>query len=195
MTANRVYFTKEKIIEAAFKLLKENGWARVTVRNIARELGSSTMPIYSSGFSIEEIEWELKARVWRLIQEYQAKPYTQDKLLNLAVGFVMFAKEEPRLHRFLYVERPVPEPEEEDKKKQFAAAYPEREDLRRALRVIPEGIQHPLMLKTMIFTQGLASIMASGQAAFSEKKIIALLEEAGGAFYTFEAQEKKGGDK
>ncbi len=193
MSANRVFFTKEKILEAAFRLLRAGGWAKVTVRNIARELGSSTMPIYSSGFSIDEIEWELKARVWELIKDYQTRPYTENKLVNLAVGFIMFAKEEPRLYRFLYVERPIPQPEEDAGKSRFEEAYAKYGELLSEIRAIPEGITNPLILKTWIFTQGLAAVLSSGQLALTEEKIVALLEDAGGAFYTFEELKKKGG--
>jgi AcrR family transcriptional regulator len=52
---------KEKIIEAAMALLRRKGREGVTVRTIARELDSSTMPIYSSKLSMEDLEWELRA--------------------------------------------------------------------------------------------------------------------------------------
>lgn len=76
----------------------------------------------------------------------------------------------------------------------FEEAYSKYGELIRELRSIPEGIQNPLILKTWIFTQGLAAAVSSGRLEFSEKKIVALLEEAGGAFYAFEEWKKKGGN-
>ncbi|MBN2351969.1 MAG: hypothetical protein JXD23_05315 [Spirochaetales bacterium] len=133
-------------------------------------------------------------RYIRLIRECQTRPYTENKLLNLAVGFVVFAREEPRLYRFLHVERPIPRPEEDAGMSRFEEAYSKYGELIRELRSIPEGIQNPLILKTWIFTQGLAAAVSSGRLEFSEKKIVALLEEAGGAFYAFEEWKKKGGN-
>jgi AcrR family transcriptional regulator len=186
-------FNKEKIIEAAMALLRRKGWQGVTVRTIARELASSTMPIYSSKLSMEDLEWELRARTWALIQEYQRQSYTDNPLTNMAVGLAVFAREEPNLYRFLYVERPVLEKETDVEKQtdKFRMAYGRHKDLVKALRMVPEGIQNPVMLKSWIFVHGLASLLGNNALEMSEQKVIRLIEEAGGAFYFFEQQLNK----
>jgi AcrR family transcriptional regulator len=186
-------FKKEQIIDAAFALLRRRGWKGVTVRTIARELDSSTMPIYSAKLSMEDLEWELRAKTWALIQEYQRKPYTDNPLTNMAVGLAAFAREEPCLYRFLYVERPLleREGEVEEQTQKFKQAFGRHKELIKALRLVPEGIQNPLMLKSWIFVHGLASLLGNGALEMSEKKVIRLIEEAGGAFYIFEQQLKQ----
>ncbi len=59
----RTFFTKEMIVDAAFQLTREKGWGAVTARNVARRLGSSTMPLYSSMKSMEDIEAEVRRRL------------------------------------------------------------------------------------------------------------------------------------
>ena len=58
----KLFFTSEAILEAAYSLTREKGWAAVSARSIAKKLGSSTMPIYSTLKSMEEIERMVRAR-------------------------------------------------------------------------------------------------------------------------------------
>jgi AcrR family transcriptional regulator len=95
-------FSKEQIIDAAFELIREIGWKQVTARSIANHLGSSTMPIYSRMKSLFDLEKELKTRAHKMLRDYQYFAYTENPLLNLAVGYVAFAREEKQLFRFLY---------------------------------------------------------------------------------------------
>jgi len=55
-------FSREQVIDTAFNLIRKNGWGSVSARSIAKELGSSTMPIYSNMNSLEELEQELKGK-------------------------------------------------------------------------------------------------------------------------------------
>src|SRR5512135_3695728 len=98
----RTTFTKEKVLETAFSLVREKGWRAVTARNIAKALGASTMPIYTSVHSMEEIAQELGARSFLLIQDYQKRSYTDNAMLNIAIGYVVFAKHEPNLFKFMF---------------------------------------------------------------------------------------------
>jgi hypothetical protein len=166
------------------------------VRTIAKQLNSSTMPIYSAKLSMEDLEWELRAKTWQLLQEYQTKSYTDNPLTNMAVGLAVFARQESNLYRFCYVERPLLETEEEVQKqtKKFRQAYGRNRTLVEALRLVPKGIQNPLMLKSWIFVHGLCSLLGNRALELSEQKIIRLIEEAGGAFYIFEEKMKKGGN-
>ena len=106
----RTIFTREMIVEAAFSMTREQGWGGVTARSIALRLGSSTMPIYSSLKSMDEIEKEVRRKAEELMHDCQRRPYTAETLLNSAVGYVVFARDEPRLFRFLYVDRPLIQP-------------------------------------------------------------------------------------
>ena len=101
-------YSREKVVEAAFQLIREQGWPAASVRAIARRLGSSTMPIYSHAKSIDELEKDLRMKARVLLKEYQHRPYTEFALLNLAFGYIVFARDEKNLFRFLFLERPEP---------------------------------------------------------------------------------------
>lgn len=61
--AKKIVITKDKILEAAFKIVREKGIEEVSNRTIAKELDSSIRPIYYQFKSAEELKEELYKRV------------------------------------------------------------------------------------------------------------------------------------
>ncbi|MGA2762271.1 MAG: hypothetical protein ABSG17_02795 [Spirochaetia bacterium] len=181
----RVSFPKETVVDAAFLLTRERGWAAVTARNIAQKLSSSTMPIYSSLKSMNEIESQVRQRAEKLLLEYQKRPYTDDVALNGALGYVMFARDERNLFRFLYEDRPV----RTNRKKAARHVRVAPADVAAGkimvnlVDQVPVAMRDPRILKTWIFTHGLASMIASGVLDLDDETIRSLLAEAGGAFF------------
>lgn len=183
----KLFFTSEAILEAAYSLTREKGWAAVSARSIAKKLGSSTMPIYSTLKSMEEIERMVRARAGSVLSDYQRRPYTDNPVQDLAIGYVAFARDEKNLFRFLFVDRPV------------AADLADggdgaRDALARAADAaagqLPDGtrlsLQDPRVLKSWIFTHGMATLVGAGVLDLSDEKIRDLLVEAGGAFFRYE---------
>lgn len=54
--ARKMEYTREMILEAAIKLYKEKDFSVITAKNIAKELGCSTTPIYSVYLSLDDIK-------------------------------------------------------------------------------------------------------------------------------------------
>ncbi len=183
----RVTFTKEMIVDAAFSLTREAGWSNVTARSIARKLGSSTMPLYSSLRSMEEIESEVRKRAESLMHDYQRRPFTSDRMLSSAVGYVAFARDEPNLFRFLYFDRPVTAGGTE------GAAPADVEALGGVVDLADQAstaLKDPQVLKSWAFTHGLASLISSGVIDLPDETIAGLLSDVGGAIYAFEELKK-----
>lgn len=179
-------YSYEQIIEAAFELTRELGWHGVTTRAIAKKLGSSTMPIYSHVKSVEELEKEVRAKSSSLLKEFQQQPYTEHTLLNLAFGYVVFARDEKQLFRFLYLERPRRlDPEDmSGMKDAFFTEFGTESDAGKALMELKESGQDTLIQYTWIFTHGLAMLVNSGTfGPTSDQVIFDYLKNAGEAFY------------
>ncbi len=98
-------FNTEDVIEAAFNVLRNQGWLMVSARTIAKELNASTSPIYTSLKSMKNLEDLLFHKAASLLIEYQKVKRTDDEYLNLGVGVIMFAKKEKHLYRFLNDEK------------------------------------------------------------------------------------------
>jgi AcrR family transcriptional regulator len=191
----KTFFTKEAIVEAAFTITKEEGWRAVTARNIAKKLGSSTMPIYSSMKSMEEIGSEVRARAEKLLLEYQGRSYSDDTMLNMAVGYVTFARDEGNLFRFLYVDNPL-QAAAQDPQREVSGHYDEMlagKHVASLEEQLPIAMRDPRVLKSWIFTHGLASMISSGVLDIPDERIKTLLVESGGAFFMFDELAKGGG--
>jgi len=182
----KTFFTKEAVVEAAFTLTREKGWPAVTARSIARTLGSSTMPIYSSMKSMEEIEVEVRGRAEAVLLEFQERDYGGEASLNMAIGYVTFARDERNLFRFLYVDRPAQErtgPRESTGRLTTAQQFMDGAAPVALADQVPTAMQDARILKSWIFTHGLASLVSGGVLELTDERIRSLLMESGAAFF------------
>ena len=181
-------YSYPQIIDAAFDLLREEGWGAVSTRAIAKRLGSSTMPIYSHVRSVAELEQELRRKARALLRDYQARQYTGDVLLNLAFGYIVFARDEKHLFRFLYLDRPEEIRHERGSgmKEAFLKEFGNDSSAAAALAEMQDSGHETLIQYTWIFTHGLAMLVNSGTIKSpSDQYIMGLLRDAGEAFYTW----------
>ncbi len=183
-------FTRERIVEAAFELTREEGWEAVTVRSIAKRLGSSTMPIYSHFRSIEEVEGAVRIRARALLVEFQGRAWTPEALLNLAFGYIAFARDEAKLFRFLFIDRAdvIGEEGMGNMRRSFVDQFGDDTAQADALASLGPDGQAALMQHTWIFTHGLAVLVNAGSLRdCSDETILRLLSNAGEAFYLWAA--------
>jgi len=179
-------YSRASVIDAAFELIREKGWASVSTRSVARKLGSSTMPIYSHVKSVAELEKELRMKARDLLLGFQQRPYTADALLNLAMGYVIFARDERHLFRFLFLEKPEPIPLEELAGMRGSLTDQFGEDIAGgdALTGLSVRGQEALVRYSWIFTHGLAVLVNSGAfGSLSDDTLVEFLTDSGEAFY------------
>lgn len=91
--------TKEAIIEGALQLVREQGYEALTVRNLASFLGCSTQPVMYHFPSMEALKEQTYERADILHSEYIL---AAEDLLEIGLRYILFAKEEPQLFRFLF---------------------------------------------------------------------------------------------
>lgn len=95
--------TKEKILDAAMKLLKRRGLDAVTIKELAKELQCSTQPVYLSFTGMDALREELIPLAVRELEE-SMKEESADGLVRLfGMEYIRFAKKEPQLFRFLFM--------------------------------------------------------------------------------------------
>lgn len=179
-------YSRDQIVDAALELIREKGWSRVTTRAIAQKIGSSTMPIYSHVRSVKELEKELRVKAPEIQKSFQQRPYSEHVLLNLAFGYVVFARDEKNLFRFLYLESPDQLDLEngEGMKESFFLEFGEDSEEGRALKELKSSGQEVLIRYTWIFTHGLAMLVNAGTfGSNSNQSIMRFLMNAGEAFY------------
>lgn len=161
---------------AAMDLVREKGWTALTARGIAARLGASVAPIYSAFGSMEALEREVLNEARRLLNERMAVPYTEGAFLNVGVGMVVFAREEPHLFSALFHTRHN-HPDIVDAIYAQILAGMKADPL---LRQLADASLERLLHNLQLYTLGLAAAIVYGQREDSStENIVRLLNNAG----------------
>jgi hypothetical protein len=187
-------FTKEIVEQAAFDVVRSGGYALLSARTVSEKLGSSTMPIYSHMKSMDAINRSIREKALVTLSEYQLREYTPNALLNMAVGYVLFAQEENHLFKFLYFDKPdtLTEAEQHNIGNRIKRETGREVDLNMYFNFVNADEMDDITLKSWFFTHGLAVALMSGAVErMDESRIISLLTEAGSAFYEWVQKRKK----
>ena len=95
----KVKFGKAAVIDAAFNVVRELGWEKMSARSIANRLGSSIGPIYTHLKSMPNLEDEVIRKAYELLYEYCTSVRTGEATIDRGLGYVLFAKREKHLFK------------------------------------------------------------------------------------------------
>ena len=96
-------FTRDMFINAAFRSSGRRATTSFSARSLARELGCSTMPVYSYLKSMKTLVNDLEEKAVDLMVTYQTTSSTGQPFLDMGHGYVLFARNEKNLFRFLFM--------------------------------------------------------------------------------------------
>lgn len=97
--------SKEKILIAALKLLREQGYEAVNIKQLSKALGCSTQPIYLSFSGMDELRGELTPLAVSEFEEYMKDRGGDGAVCLYGMRYIRFAREEPYLFRYLFMRR------------------------------------------------------------------------------------------
>jgi len=180
--------TREEIIAAALKILKEQGKNSITSREIALELGVSTRPIYSFFPSMDDLLEEVSRESMQMLSSYIKSPYTSDPFLNIGVGYVLFGKDHPQVFSFLLEKYPGLGTGTHDNN--FSREHITQLKSEPFYSLFSDVELESIFLKMEIFTYGLMNYFRSGTLDYTKEKIIDVLEEMGEAVITLAVKKK-----
>lgn len=173
--APKVKFTKQDIINAAFNIANVEGFDGITIRKIAKELGSSIAPIYVNFEDIDELKQAVVEKSLDTSKQIFLEQNSGHPFRDIGIASIKFALKHSILFRDLimhnhpqmkYNEANTLFVMEQMKKDPQLEGFSE-EDLR-------EGL-----LKMQIFQTGL-SVMAANDLLpeqFNEVKMIKILDD------------------
>ncbi len=173
--------TKEMILEVAFKLARERGYEQVVVKNIAAEMGCSVQPIYSYFSNMDALK---QAVVGAAMQFYNGFIYSRvdnDRVLqSMARANVAFAKYETNLFKLLFLQKL-------NGLNSFNDIYEWMGDKQATRRLaeellLPEEKIKQVYVMLIVFTHGVATMIATGGADISDEESADILERAYEAF-------------
>ena len=94
---------KEMILDAALKLLKKQGYAAVNIKQLAKEIGCSTQPIYLSFSGMDELRNNLIPLAVAEFEKYMRFAEKDGVMRLYDINYIKFANDEPHLFRFLFM--------------------------------------------------------------------------------------------
>ncbi len=153
-------FTKDEIIEAALALVQSRGIEALTARSLAQALGTSSKPIFSLFENMQELTDHVMQAANAVYEGYirtamgdpGIPPYKAS-----GMGYIRFAREYPRLFKWVYMRDRTGEAVTED-----------REALRPLLTLLQENLgisedrAYLFHLEMWLYVHGIATMIATG---------------------------------
>lgn len=102
--APRNKYTREEMVEAAVRVVREKGIDALTAKALASELGVSTQPVFTCFHTIDEAKREVRATAENVHESYvRTGLHMPIPFLGIGMQYLRFAKEEPQLYRLLFL--------------------------------------------------------------------------------------------
>ena len=186
--ARKVTVSKEVILDAALKMLIRDGYTSINIKSLAAEIGCSTQPI---AWHFENMDG-LRLALAQYAKEY-ADSKAASKKGNAIEGFehmgqsyVKMATKEPNLFKFLYLgESPLGKPYE---LKDISGANENAEMIKGIAELT--GLSYEQIARviknTIIYSHGIATMVATGVFKAPQKEIMAMIKAASEAFLASE---------
>lgn len=97
-------YTRDQIIQKAFEIARKRGIDAVVARELGKELGTSSSPIFTAFKNMEEVQAEVQKLAMKEFENYvsDALNYTP-AFKYVGMKMIEFAMQEPKLFQLLYM--------------------------------------------------------------------------------------------
>lgn len=171
-------FTKEEIVEAAFSLVKANGFDALTSRALGARLGSSARPIFTVFQSMDEVQQAVIEAAKALYKEYVDQGLKwEHPFKGVGTQYILFSIREPKLFQLLFM---TEQPQIPD----FSGVLPLIEESYEEILLSIQkdyGMTRPLAEKLYqhlwIYTHGIATLCATRMCRFTGEEISRMITE------------------
>lgn len=171
-------FTREEITQAAFNIVKTDGFDALTSRTLGIHLGSSARPIFTVFKNMEEVQQAVIESAKKLYKEYVDKGLRQNHpFKGVGTQYILFSVNEPKLFQLL-----------------FMTEQPQLPDLSGILPLIEESYEEILLSiqndyginarsaeklyhHLWIYTHGIAALCATKMCRFTGDEISSMITE------------------
>ena len=102
--ARTIKYSKEDILEKSVDFIKEHGYSKLTVRELAKYIGCSTQPIFKNYANFDMYKEDLKIYLRRDYSEFVDKYIDiKDYLYTISYAYAFYAKKEPNIFMTLFM--------------------------------------------------------------------------------------------
>ena len=165
-------FTKEEIVDAAFHIVKTDGFEALTSRALGTRLGSSARPIFTVFQSMDEVQQAVIEAAKALYKGYVDQGLMwEHPFKGVGTQYILFSIQEPKLFQLLFM---TEQPQIPD----FSGVLPLIEESYEEIllsiqndygisRHLAEKLYHHLW----IYTHGIATLCATKMCRFTGEEI------------------------
>ncbi|MEI3614429.1 TetR/AcrR family transcriptional regulator [Pseudogracilibacillus sp. SO30301A] len=172
--APRKKFSKQDIINAAFKIARKEGLDAITIRKVAGQLGSSIAPIYVNFKDVEELIQAVVDHTQEVAKQLVLEQNSGHPFRDIGIGGIKFAREYNVLYRDLIMKN-NPHMQHNEESLVFAINQMKQDP---SLHGFTDEELKDIILKMDIFHTGLAVQVANGLLPeyVTEEKMIDMLD-------------------
>lgn len=168
--------TQEMILNSAIDITRRNGFESVNARSVADDMGRSVQPIYSYFQNMDELKDALYNRAMGLYDAFIRGNANMSSLESMGEANIKFARQEPNLFRLLFLTKL-------NFFNNFSNIYKKMgiESVAHSLSA-ELGISYEdaseIYLMMIVFTHGIATMLATGAAEIGDDEVHSLLQDA-----------------
>lgn len=175
--ARKETITVQDILDTAFTMTRQEGFANVTARRVASRAGCSTQPIFRVYKNMEELWNAVYERAASFFQDYYSLyPRTgRTPFSNLGMAYIAFAREERHLFELLFLSSG------ERRKSMYELLNGAEGNVGYEINLArAAGCPDPgeLFMKMWIFIHGAACMTLTGDYDLSDIQTLELLEKS-----------------
>ena len=188
--APKTQFSREQIIDAAFRIASREGMDGITVRKIAAELGSSVAPVYVNFSDLEEVRDAVVERIVDISRQILEESASGRPFRDIGLASIRFAKRYPVISRDLTLR---PNRYLEAYRSRMEVPLTERMEADPELAEFSPKQRRELLFKMQVFQTGLTVMTATGQLPeeITEAELIGIMEGAAEDFVLAEPRRTK----
>ena len=167
--------TKEVILEITFEMVRKEGFAVLSARNIAKQIGCSTQPIYWCYKNMGDLKTEICKKALPYLQNIMLSySKTDNAFLDLGLVYVLIAHIEPALFKAFYMDNVM--------NVKLTDIFPESQQVVEAMknskeyqRLSEQEVKSGIA-KAWMLAHGIASLVAAGMFVYDEERIMEILK-------------------
>lgn len=180
---------KEDILNAALKIVRERGMENVNARSLAKELNCSTRPLFRIYKNMEDLKKDLFAYADNYLGDYLVnfKSNYDNPLINIGLAYIEFAQKERNVFHLIYLSNNFSYSDFRafifDGKGKDIFSYISNQGTADLNHTELEN----LYFQTLIYSHGLATLVATNDIEFPHEVLVNLLINA---YISFQANIK-----
>lgn len=170
-----IKISKDMILDAAFKIAREEGIEKISNREIAKKLDCSIRPIYYQFENVQEMQKELYLKIEKYFYQFLMDNMVDDipKYKQIGIHYIKFAQKEKKLFQILFMGDMGLTPNAF-----ISKAGKDYEDIEKLIKISTNLNKEEIKefhTKMWIFTHGIATLVANNTVHLEEEQIKELL--------------------